>query len=534
MDSNRNETYLRKIAGEDVDISNMPEPSNRIEGYLKTIAENGGGSVDPEDIAEIVTDWLDDHVDPETGYVLDDTLSIAGAAADAKAAGDAVDELKSAISEVDGDIYTVSDNLFDYDNIIANKVPGSVGGDTDSMASLNGWYTSNLIPVTAGEQYALILNGAITTGSTFRVVCYKNGVSTYKTGSGSESNPYTIPSEVDHVRFFSNTSSLFASRTAASFKKYSASMSLAWTPYGHINNFLVKGALPEYGVYVNGTNYYHFVNFGDKTLIRLFKQEGPNNLFQFSALYTGEVPQYGVSIGETIATNGTDTVGPISIMRQGVDDGGAWSGGWHKKTIDGTDYPTAEQASLDVKVNGVSVVGHNGLYYGECIATAVNKLYFPQSITSAGLSEAVQAIEETVTYTLNNKMTARVSHKYVADTRVILYYGLQAVRVGFDTVLLPDNETKITFSSMAADVKLDKAEKLMAAANSNWNYDVILKDYGLANYSHNPGTGTNKFGVIPKDTRKLYWVLIEGTYDYSFITSGKILTWEGEWNIYPN
>ena len=60
----RYETYLRKIAGEDVDISNMPEPSDRYEYYLKQIAENGGGSVDPEEIAEIVTDWLDEHVDP--------------------------------------------------------------------------------------------------------------------------------------------------------------------------------------------------------------------------------------------------------------------------------------------------------------------------------------------------------------------------------------------------------------------------------------------------------------------------------------
>ena len=41
--STREEKYLAKIAGEDIDISNMPEPSNRIEGYLKTIAENGGG-----------------------------------------------------------------------------------------------------------------------------------------------------------------------------------------------------------------------------------------------------------------------------------------------------------------------------------------------------------------------------------------------------------------------------------------------------------------------------------------------------------
>ena len=95
----RYETYLRKIAGEDVDISNMPEPSDRYEYYLKQIAENGGGSVDPEEIAEIVTDWLDDHVDPETGYVIDDTLLVEGAAADAKKVGDELTDVKSAFTK---------------------------------------------------------------------------------------------------------------------------------------------------------------------------------------------------------------------------------------------------------------------------------------------------------------------------------------------------------------------------------------------------------------------------------------------------
>jgi hypothetical protein len=47
-----------------------------------------------------VSEWLEENVDPETGYVLDSSLTVAGAAADAKAAGDAVGELKSAIGNV--------------------------------------------------------------------------------------------------------------------------------------------------------------------------------------------------------------------------------------------------------------------------------------------------------------------------------------------------------------------------------------------------------------------------------------------------
>ena len=370
-----------------------------------------------EQVAQAVEGWLNDHPEATT-TVQDGSITHVKLDNDLQDAVDEIPNLKSQITQVESDIYTVSDNLFDFDNIVSNKVPASVGSGADDFASLNGWNTSNYIPVEAGQQYALILNSAITTGAVFRVACYANGAETYKSAA-QESNPYTIPDGVDHIRFFSNTASLFATRTATSFKKYTADLNLAWTPYGNQENFLVKGALPEYGVYVDGTNYDHFVNFGEKTLIRLFKQEGPNNLFQYSATYVGEVSKYGVSINETIATNGTDTVGPISIMRQGVDSGGMWSGGWHTRTVNNVACPTAKQDSLDIKVNGESIIGSNGLHYGVCVATVVNSLYFPQTITGSDLSTATKAIEETVQYMLSDTMKARVSHKYVADTRLI-------------------------------------------------------------------------------------------------------------------
>ncbi len=47
------------------------------------------------DTPATVTEWLNNHVNPETGYVIDDTLTIQGAAADAKATGDAIGFVKS-------------------------------------------------------------------------------------------------------------------------------------------------------------------------------------------------------------------------------------------------------------------------------------------------------------------------------------------------------------------------------------------------------------------------------------------------------
>ena len=47
-------------------------------------------------VAGIVSDWLSDHITPTTPIV-DDTLTISGAAADAKVTGDKITDLKTAL-----------------------------------------------------------------------------------------------------------------------------------------------------------------------------------------------------------------------------------------------------------------------------------------------------------------------------------------------------------------------------------------------------------------------------------------------------
>lgn len=52
-----------------------------------------------EYVTDAVGTWLGEHVDPDTGYVIDDTLAVTGAAADAKKVGDEIADVKSAIGE---------------------------------------------------------------------------------------------------------------------------------------------------------------------------------------------------------------------------------------------------------------------------------------------------------------------------------------------------------------------------------------------------------------------------------------------------
>ena len=76
------EKFLAKTAGESVEL---PEPATRIEKYLNKIASE-------QTITEATDTWLDEHIDPSTGYVLDSTLTMNNAAPPASAVGD----LKSA------------------------------------------------------------------------------------------------------------------------------------------------------------------------------------------------------------------------------------------------------------------------------------------------------------------------------------------------------------------------------------------------------------------------------------------------------
>ena len=58
----------------------------------------------------IINDWLDEHVMQETGYVIDDSLTVPGAAADAKKTGDALNALQEETAEIP-DIKDDVDNL---------------------------------------------------------------------------------------------------------------------------------------------------------------------------------------------------------------------------------------------------------------------------------------------------------------------------------------------------------------------------------------------------------------------------------------
>ena len=100
-----------------------PLPTGGTVGQVLTKTANGStwsdaGTPTQEQVASAVSDWADEHITVETGVVIDTSLSVAGAAADAKATGDEISDLKSAVQQMGGgltaDIKQALMNCFNY------------------------------------------------------------------------------------------------------------------------------------------------------------------------------------------------------------------------------------------------------------------------------------------------------------------------------------------------------------------------------------------------------------------------------------
>lgn len=289
------------------------------------------------------------------------------------------------------------------------------------------------------------------------------------------------------------------------------------------------------GVYINNGVYTHFHEDGGTYILREFQRRGPNNLFQWSALKLGEVDSVnGVTPLETIASFGTDIVGPFNLLNSTLFPGQSegWTGGNHGKTIDSTTYATAEQHNFKCLVNGVEKTA-NGLYYGDVLFVAENYIYFPQSVTGADLSSAAKVVTERREYFLDDQMRVRVRLHFDNAATVSTYYGMQAVTVGFDDILFANNEAYYTLANVSAAVNLTEKEReiLLTAANG-LHFDMELLDRGLGTYKHNTATNT-AYAVLPIQTgsnrnQKVYYKCMNN----ASIASGADMVWEGIYSLY--
>lgn len=170
---------------------------NEINTKLDKMAEDGSlsfliGPLVANEAPEVITQWLNEHITP-TSPVVDDTLSISGAAADAKVTGDEI-----------GDIRTAVDGIFIARTVIS---PYTVGTENLMRAIIdgNGYVVSgtrnkaNLYPMKQGT-YAVngliivVRNNTVTVNGTANATTYfslKDGVA--KTAQEIAAEEFDMP-----------------------------------------------------------------------------------------------------------------------------------------------------------------------------------------------------------------------------------------------------------------------------------------------------------------------------------------------------
>lgn len=138
-DINNSNNNINTLSGEITNIQNEVRSSisdvmDRVDDAKDEIEDDVRDSINI-----VVTDWLNLHVNTDEGQtsIVDDTLTIQGAAADAKATGDAISDLNADIGDLSNLTTTAKNNLVAAINEAAQSGGGGGGGTTDYSALSN-------------------------------------------------------------------------------------------------------------------------------------------------------------------------------------------------------------------------------------------------------------------------------------------------------------------------------------------------------------------------------------------------------------
>ena len=170
--------------------------------------------------AQEVGTWLAAHIDPDTGYVIDDTLTVSNAAADAKTVGDIISNNDDVINDFKNINLVKSSNLSIYQTINNYSLKNDGSIENNSLAKLIKYH------VTQGSY--IYLKFAADTACTYRFS------SSTSTGTGSVvGNPY-IGSINGFVKVPAGAIYLFASQLQTT-TDYEAKNS-EWVIVNHTND----------------------------------------------------------------------------------------------------------------------------------------------------------------------------------------------------------------------------------------------------------------------------------------------------------
>ena len=120
------------VAVNELNNNKIDKPTSVAAGKFLQTDSNGhavwGNAVLPTDVENAVTNWLDDNIPTGQTVAVDQSLTVSGAAADAKVVGDDISDLKSAVTELEQRVDSLEAD------VIISSASGSVASFPDGAA----------------------------------------------------------------------------------------------------------------------------------------------------------------------------------------------------------------------------------------------------------------------------------------------------------------------------------------------------------------------------------------------------------------
>lgn len=172
-----------------------------------------------EQVSDAVSDWMDNHI--SQGYVVDDTLSVSGAAADAKVTGDEFSNIKDTlneyreISKIDDYYINLTNDPVDIANPsssltgLAYSIVNCVEGDQFIINAVGaasgrawGFLDSNYTVISMADANASISNLELTAPANAikLVINDKGGLTSYKVGGDLLNRVNALETDVDNLK----------------------------------------------------------------------------------------------------------------------------------------------------------------------------------------------------------------------------------------------------------------------------------------------------------------------------------------------
>lgn len=359
------------------------------------------GNPTDEQVAEAVTDWLDENITeiPATAPIVDSSLTVQGAAADAKKTGDEIADLKSQIAPLKAIPHDVKIAI---DTVIRNVAFKNDGDYSSQKALIHAW-AEELTPVSISAEYT---QGTTAIYPFYELDYLRNNLTvlvTYSDASVAEVEAYTLTGTLTSgtstiTASYEGLSSLFEVLVTSG-KEFSYSPtdgSFVDLPYAGWAKSASSGITTTWSL-ANGTcfslpkeeakwskanlSYFNYTNSAHLTMEFKFTQ-----LAYYGTTNTGSPGEFAINIRDVTKAHGStvgfardgSTTASIKIRTSSVSDSTIEKGAtvslntWHTLDIviaEGTQTVLLDETAILTNAN-LSTGFNNYFAQGTCIGVS--------------------------------------------------------------------------------------------------------------------------------------------------------------------